>query len=440
MSPKPRQPNRLFGELPLLDRIASQIPRPRASISGIMLVCVQHLLETTGSLIQAFLSLGLQPRDIYILGKSYSSNSSVEDRLRTLGVKVVETGQQQQWGEYSTQLKGDVARLWNCVAEAIEVQRPRALVVLDDGGFCIKGMPVGLPDLPVVGIEQTMSGLAVLDVPPLFPVIDVASSAAKQWIEPPMISEAILARLQSYRLPDLPIGIVGFGNIGKAMTQTLSRIQSPILAFDENIGPQGRSGATVFCDSLGELYSKSATIFGCTGRDTLAGKDWWHQLKGERLLISCSSQDMEFRSILLSLSYLKHDRVSSHQLTSEVTVPLGQGKLRILRGGFPVNFDGSRESVPAADIQMTRGLLLGAILQAVSLIENGHTKPRRTMLLPELQRLVVSEWIQIRASRRASFEPWLLDRFLQDDLSWIADNSGGVHQETASEHWAAKVR
>jgi hypothetical protein len=62
------------------------------------------------------------------------------------------------------------------------------------------------------------------------------------------------------------------------------------------------------------------------------------------------------------------------------------------------------------------------------------------MLLPELQRLVVSEWIQIRASRRASFEPWLLDRFLQDDLSWIADNSGGVHQETASEHCAAKVR
>jgi hypothetical protein len=403
-------------------------------------VCVQHLLETTGSLIQTFVSLGLNPRDIYILGKSYSSNSSVEDRLRASGVKVVETGRQQQWGEYSTQLKGDVAALWNRVAEGMERQRPHALVVLDDGGFCIKGMPGGLLDLPAVGIEQTMSGLALLDVPPRFPVIDVASSAAKQWIEPPMISEAILARLQSYRLPDSPIGVVGFGNIGKAMTQTLSRIQSPILAFDENIGPKRTSGTTVFCDSLDELYSQSATIFGCTGRDTLDGKDWWPQLTGERLLISCSSQDMEFRSILLSLNDGNHDLVSSHQLTSEVMVPLGQGKLRILRGGFPVNFDGSRESVPAADIQMTRGLLLGAVLQAVSLIGNGHTRPLRTMLLPELQRLVVSEWIQIRASRRTSFEPWVLDRFLQDDLSWIADNSGGAHQETASERWAAKVQ
>jgi len=396
------------------------------------------LLETTGSLIQTLVSLGLHPRNIYILGKAYSSNSSVEERLHRLGAHVVESGRQLRWGEYSTQLTEDVSRLWNHVAAGIEAQRPDALIILDDGGFCIKGMPP-FRALPVVGIEQTMSGLALLDVPPPFPVIDVASSAAKQWIEPPMISEAVLARLQSYRLPDSPMGVVGFGNIGKAMTQTLSRIQSPILTFDENVGPEGESGTTVFCDSLGELYSKSATVFGCTGKDTLAGKGWWPQLTGERLLISCSSQDMEFRSILLSLNDGNHRFVSSQQLTSEVTVPLGQGRLRILRGGFPVNFDGSTESVPAADIQMTRGLLLGAILQAVSLIGNGHTRPLQTMLLPELQRLVVSEWIQIRASRRTSFEPWLLDKFLQDDLSWIANNSGGAHQETPSERWATKV-
>ncbi len=61
------------------------------------------------------------------------------------------------------------------------------------------------------------------------------------------------------------------------------------------------------------------------------------------------------------------------------------------------------------------------------------------MLLPEFQRLVVSEWIQIRASRRTSFEPWLLNKFLQDDLGWIAANSGGVHQETVSERRAVRV-
>ena len=438
MSPAPWHSPTLFAPLPLLDRIASQVPGPQASLDGVTLVCVQHLLETSGSLIKTLVSLGLNPSSIHVLGKAYSSNSSVEERLRSLGAHVVEAGRQLRWGEYSTQLTEDVSRLWDQVAEGIEAQRPDALVVLDDGGFCIKGMPA-FRDVPVVGIEQTMSGLALLDVPPLCPVIDVASSAAKQWIEPPMISEAILARLQTYRLPDSPIGVVGFGNIGKAMTQTLSRIQSPILAFDENLGAEGKSGTTIFCDSLGELYSKSATIFGCTGRDTLAGTEWWPQLVGERLLISCSSQDMEFRSILLSLNDGNQELVSRQQLTSEVTVPLGQGKLRILRGGFPVNFDGSRESVPAADIQMTRGLLLGAILQAVSLIRKGHSRSLRTMLLPELQRLVVSEWIQIRASRRTSFEPWLLDKFLEDDLSWIAANSGGVTQETASERWATKV-
>jgi len=438
MSPAPWHPHALFAPLPVLDRIASQVPGRQPSLSGVTLVCVQHLLETTGSLIQTLVSLGLNPSNIYILGKAYSSNSSVEERLLGLGTHVVEAGRQQRWGEYSTQLTEDVSRLWDRVADGIEAQRPDALVVLDDGGFCIKGMPA-FRNVPVVGIEQTMSGLALLDVPPLCPVVDVASSAAKQWIEPPMVSEAVLARLQPYRLPDSPVGVVGFGNIGKAMAETLSRIQPTVSVFDENIGSEGKSGTTAFCDSLNELYSKSATIFGCTGRDTLAGKDWWSTLTGKRLLISCSSQDMEFRSILLSLNDGNHELVSQPQLTSEVTIPLAPGELRILRGGFPVNFDGSTESVPAADIQMTRGLLLGAILQAVSLIGNGHARPLRTMLLPELQRLVVSEWIQIRASRRRSFEPWLLEKFLQDDLSWIAAHSGGVMQETASERWAAKV-
>jgi hypothetical protein len=110
-----------------------------------------------------------------------------------------------------------------------------------------------------------------------------------------------------------------------------------------------------------------------------------------------------------------------------------------MRGGFPVNFDGSSESVPAADIQMTRGLLLGAILQATALIESGQTNPERVMLLPEVQQLVVREWIQIRTSRRKSFEPWLLNSFLQDDLSWIAANSGRAHQEIETERQAVKV-
>ncbi len=67
-------------------------------------MCVQHLLETTGSLIQTLVSLGLNPSNVYILGKAYSSNSSVEERFRRLGTHVVAAGRQQRWGEYSTQL------------------------------------------------------------------------------------------------------------------------------------------------------------------------------------------------------------------------------------------------------------------------------------------------------------------------------------------------
>jgi hypothetical protein len=100
MSPAPWHSPTLFAPLPLLDRIASQVPGPQASLNGVTLVCVQHLLETSGSLIQTLVSLGLNPSNLHVLGKAYSSNSSVEERLRSLGAHVVEAGRQLRWGEY----------------------------------------------------------------------------------------------------------------------------------------------------------------------------------------------------------------------------------------------------------------------------------------------------------------------------------------------------
>src|SRR6185436_4248552 len=75
MSPVPWHSPTLFAPLPLLDRIASQVPGPQASLDGVTLVCVQHLLETSGSLIQTLVSLGLNPSNLHVLGKAYSSNS-----------------------------------------------------------------------------------------------------------------------------------------------------------------------------------------------------------------------------------------------------------------------------------------------------------------------------------------------------------------------------
>ena len=107
--------------------------------------------------------------------------------------------------------------------------------------------------------------------------------------------------------------------------------------FDENTRSE-ESETTIFCNSLEELYSKSATIFGCTGKDTLAGKDWWPKLTGEKLLISCSSQDLEFRSALLSLNDGNHALVSQRQLTCEVTVPLPEGQAADPAWRFPGKF------------------------------------------------------------------------------------------------------
>lgn len=67
--------------------------------------------------------------------------------------------------------------------------------------------------------------------------------------------------------------------------------------------------------------------------------------------------------------------------------------MHVLRSGFPVNFDNSLESVPSHDIQLTRGLIFGAVLQACDLLQQTVTAfPRNVMLDPLIQELVLNTW------------------------------------------------
>ena len=48
----------------------------------------------------------------------------------------------------------------------------------------------------------------------------------------------------------------------------------------------------------------------------------------------------------------------------EIELRLGDRSIRFLNGGFPVNFDGSVNNVPAHQIQLTRALMIAGAVQA----------------------------------------------------------------------------
>lgn len=65
--------------------------------------------------------------------------------------------------------------------------------------------------------------------------------------------------------------------------------------------------------------------------------------------------------------------------------------VNLLNGGFPINFDGRRHSVPANLIQLTRALLVCGVMQGLS------DETLSTEMIPldlELQREVVSKFFE----------------------------------------------
>jgi len=59
---------------PVLNAItewASKLPLP--AMENILFVCVQHLLKTTNDMLDHLFTLGANPQNLHILGKTYSS-------------------------------------------------------------------------------------------------------------------------------------------------------------------------------------------------------------------------------------------------------------------------------------------------------------------------------------------------------------------------------
>lgn len=406
----------VFPTLPLLESLAKHFAG-RRPLEGVGIVATQHLLETTGSLIEKLFELGAEPRHTFLCGKVYSTNAGVAGRLRSLGAYVHPSARAWRPGFYERSLASDVRQLWERAWPALASGGLSRILVLDDGGLSVEALR-GLPDpgVPVTAIEQTMSGIArFAESPPPCPVIEVASSAAKRHIEPPMIWDATLWKLRRLLAAfgrTCRFGVVGAGSVGTAVAGGLAALGYRVAAFDCVPGRVAALEGVRAADSLEALLEESQVVFGCTGSDLLAGASGWRRITGRRILISCSSQDREFATALA-----ESGQGHTADPLADLEVKLDRGKLLVPRGGFPANFDGSPESVGASDIQMTRALLLAAALQAAA-------GSQETMLRPEMQSFTVTHWAGLEPQRAGQwYSPELLANF--EDLRWIAGHSGG---------------
>jgi hypothetical protein len=249
--------------------------------------------------------------------------------------------------------------------------------------------------------------------------VEVAGSAAKCLLEPPAVTSSItrfiLPELDGIH-PSAPVGIVGLGTVGNDVARTLLRQGRQVSVFDKVRAVSQSVPGARWCSSLQELFERSVCILGCTGEDLFKNVAWIDELRGDRLLASCSSEDIEFRSLL------KHrSAVTQGGPLDPIELPLRRGVIKVLRGGFPANFTGTKNSGSVSLIQVTRALLLAGVLQAAGLVSvPAHGLPTRIMLDPKLQAVVAQAFL-IQGRRRLVAPA---ARFVQD-VEWAAAHSTG---------------
>jgi hypothetical protein len=363
------------------------------------------------------------PEKMHILGKPYSTSETIVQRLGKLGVRVHHPTRNIELGRFGETFQSDVRNMWRIVCAQLGAEN-RGIIILDDGGRCLAVTPPCIgSNTTVVGVEQTTSGLRQLASARSIPVVQVASSAAKRLIEPKMVAEAVLTKIRAL-LPlgrTVDCGVVGLGNIGRAIATELRARSHRVFVFDQK--PIASAPEYEVANSLQEVFDRSQYLFGCTGSDFLEGANWLGDLAGDRVLVSCSSEDIEFASLLRSAGAAPLG--SRDQPFAPIVLRSSRGSFTVLRAGFPVNFDGSVESVPANDIQVTRGLLLAGVAQAALCTSSQWREglPWAQALSPELQSIIVKTWLAHNPERTQWYSSAMLDSFA--DLRWVAGESDG---------------
>ncbi len=418
----------MFPILPLLALVERHARK--ANLNCSLLVGGQHLLTETGCLLESIAHLGVLKENIVILGKPYSSNLKVAGKLASSGFHAEIPNGTWRQGHYSEFFNGAVAKTITAFENLRSSSSTDIRIVLDDGGFCMAQMAKRIQkNQIVVGVEQTTSGLTPFRrVKPTFPVISVATSCAKRFIEPAFVLRAaeskLAKRLENFR-GIKHIGIIGLGSIGNYIAVGFLKMGAQLFVYDRkhDVARKFLSDypKAILCRSASELVAKAGLIFGCAGFETLPRGCWTKLGTGRKTLVSCSSGDVEFQSLL------RHGNGkprNSADPFSPVNFRFKNLSLTILEGGFPITFDREPISAPLADMQMTRALLLGAVIQAVVCADRRKLNTGGLeMLHPTIQQFVVNQWLRLNPKRRKDYSPEILANF--EDEKWIQQNSAG---------------
>lgn len=322
------------------------------NLKNVAVIGAQHIMESTLCLFRNLEKNGLNPDNVFLLGKCYSTSPSVYEDFKKSGFRVSPLSFSYDSHQSFDELYKQNIRLFLLEAvRCLDLTNVEKIILLDDGGYLIQAIhSIDLPQVPVVCIEQTSAGIHHLkDLELGLPVLNVARSQAKLVLETPFIVESVLNRFFQYFTPlqirNKTILILGYGVVGRVLEQQLTQLCN-ILVFDPAYPNRL---------SFQECLSQADVVLGCSGSTSLRYEDY-KSLKEGAILVSVSSSDREFESHLFRQQFPQN----------EDCLLSFQGKIHLVQSGFPINFWRERNNMSLDKIQITMALLSSAIYQATS--------------------------------------------------------------------------
>lgn len=375
----------------------------------VTVIARQHLMHSTlDGQFGAMFRLGLRPEDCFWLGKPYSTNPQVMRSARAQGIQV-----------HKASLHGPASALrsnsaWHgfCASAADEHLRAaaaharklgHALLILDDGGLLTSTAQRLYSELnvPIAAVEQTGRGVRWFEgsarTHPLrleesevwkyepgiirFPIVAVAYSESKVRYETPAIAFSgithMLARAkrQGIHRNDLlrqPV-VIGGGVIGIAVKDLLDAAGWSPAVLDPSGHQFGLPGMfrTRHSPNAAELLSDASVVIECAGEDVLDRLNGWPG-RPPLMVCSMSSENIGLQK-LLSGKFGTFDQTAFGEaidmervIHDDVLLHNGDQLTVASNCLFPVNFDGSPDSMPTPLIEATRALMVVGGIDALS--------------------------------------------------------------------------
>ncbi len=339
-------------------------------MSDTILLSCQHLLGPQLRMYEYFLlEAGLKPENCIIVGKGYSTNSSVLDELirhrcvvAPFSDRFNPLGSFQIW--FASEIKAFVAG----ILTERNLDKIKRIIVLDDGGYMHEAAYEYLgDDLRLVGVEQTSSGrhkIERLGVP--FCKHMVASSLYKQKYEAVHIgtcgAKRIISHLAMRDVRNPRILVNGLGTIGRhtafSLFSSMDDVRLSVTDPDQSSNPDLRKNdiSRIF-EQRGMIIEYKRVMRNIGAFDAIVGargsvflrSDHIDRLHPEVSLISMSSGDIEFPAnrFRSTASHVHQDCLLDDRC--------------LVNAGFPITFMGDRHELNPSKIEMTIAQLMAGV-------------------------------------------------------------------------------